>query len=163
MAQLSTLGGLHTFMPFITFTTDRIVRRLRWVVVCVTLSDKFVTILGQSHAYWLHPQRANEGNHLVRYFLSRGLPAYLLYSLAELSITFLLISILPRRLALVLIFTAIFGHFFGACTWLAYYWHFGACSPIIYGIILGVVLVPLVFSAPEKPSLEKLSSNDPAA
>jgi hypothetical protein len=144
-------------------TTDKIVRRLRWVVVCVTLSDKFVTLLGQPHTYWLHPERVNEGNHLVRYFLSRGLPAYLLYSLAEFSITFLLISILPRRLALVLSFTAIFGHFFGAGTWLVYVWHFGVTAPMIYSVVLSAALVSLAFPTPEKPNVEKLSSNESAA
>jgi hypothetical protein len=83
--------------------------------------------------------------------------------LVYISVVFFLVSILPRRLALVSIFAFIFGHYYGASGWLEYYWHFGINAPIIYGIILGVVFVQLAFSTPDKKKTKNLLSDDPAA
>ena len=145
------------------FTTDKNVRQLRWVMVGAMLFDKSNTLLGQPSAYWSHPYAANEGNSFFRLFLSHGWPTYLLFSVLYISVIFLLVSIIPRRLALVSIFTFILGHYFGASTWLSYRWHFGITGPIIYGIILGFAFVLLAFPTPATNSTEKILSDEPAA
>jgi hypothetical protein len=150
-------------MPSFKFTTDRIVKRLRWVMVCAMLFDSCVTLLSQPRSYWHHPETVIENNHFFRYFFGQGLPVYLLTILVYIVVTFLLVSIVPRRLALVGVFSFILGHYYGASTWLNYRWHFGINAPIIYGIILGVVFVQLAFSTPDKPILEKVLSNEPDA
>jgi hypothetical protein len=150
-------------MPFMKFTTDTSVRRLRWVMVGAMIFDKLNTLLGQPSAYWHHPEAANEGNAFFHLFLSRGLPTYLLFSAVYITVIFLLVSIIPRRLALVSIFAFILGHYFGASTWLSYRWHFGITGPIIYGIVLGVVFVLLAFPTPNKTNAKNLLSDDPAA
>ena len=76
---------------------------------------------------------------------------------------FLLVSIIPRRLALVAIFAFILGHYFGASTWLSYGWHFGITGPIIYGVVLGFVIVMLAFPAPDKTDTKNLLSTEPDA
>ncbi|HTB84062.1 MAG TPA: hypothetical protein VK742_10445 [Candidatus Sulfotelmatobacter sp.] len=144
------------------FTIDTIVRRLRWIMVGAIIFDKLNTLLGQPGAYWNHPEAANEGNAFFRLFLSRGLPAYLLFSLVYIAVIFVLVSIIPRRLALVSIFAFILGHYFGASTWLSYRWHFGITAPIIYGIILGVLIVLLAFPTPDRTNTKNLASADPA-
>jgi len=161
--QLSTSGDLHTFMPFFRFTTDKIIKRLRWLMVFTILFDKFNTLVGQPSRYWHHPEAVREGNHLVHYFMSRGLPAYIIFSLVYMSLAFFIVSIIPRRLAIIGLVATILSHFFGACTWMCYYWHFGPCIVAIYGIILGVVFVQMAIPTPDKMSTHNLSSNDPAA
>jgi hypothetical protein len=151
------------FISFMKFTTDTVVRRLRWVMVGTMIIDKLNTLLGQPSAYWHHPEAANEGNAFFHLFLSRGLPTYLIFSLIYISVIFLLVSTIPRRLALISIFAFILGHYFGASTWLAYRWHFGITAPIIYGIILGVIFVLWAFPTPNKTSKENLLSHEPAA
>src|SRR5581483_9641285 len=132
-------------MSFFKLTTDTSVNRLRWVMVGAMLFDKLNTLLGQPDAYWQHPTVTNEGDPFFRFFLSRGLPVFLLFSLIYISVIFLLVSVVPRRLGLVIAFAFILGHFLGASTWLAYRWHFGVAGPILYGIILSVVIVLSAF------------------
>src|SRR5580658_5927655 len=128
-------------MTFFKPTADRIVRRLRWVMVGAMLFDKLNTLLGQPSSYWQHPATANEGDTFFHFFLSRGLPVYLLFSLVYILVIFFLVSVVPRRIGLVVVFAFILGHFLGASTWLAYHWHFGVTGPIVYGIILSVFIV----------------------
>jgi hypothetical protein len=132
-------------MRFFKFTTDVIVKRLRWVMVCVMLFDNLNTLLGQSSNYWRHPETVDEGNHLTHFFISRGYMSFCLYELAYMALAFLLVSLVQRQFALVIIFAFILGHYYGASTWLYDRWHFGTQGPIIYGIILGVILVLLAF------------------
>jgi len=54
---------------------------------------------------------------------------------------FLLVSILPRRAALIAIFSFLFGHFFGATNWLAIRWHLGTNSSSIYALALAPMIV----------------------
>ena len=132
-------------MAYFNLTTDNTVKRLRWVMVGAMLFDKANTILGQPDSYWQHPATANEGNVFFRFFLSHGLPVYLLFSLVYIVGIFLLASVLPRRCSLVVIFSFILCHFLGASTWLAYGWHLGIAGPIIYGIVLSVLIVVSAF------------------
>ncbi|HZF01341.1 MAG TPA: hypothetical protein VE344_05530 [Methylomirabilota bacterium] len=150
-------------MKFFKFTTDKITKRLRWVMVCVILFDKFNTLLGQPNTYWQHPETVDEINRGVHYFLSKGLPIYLLDSLITISLLFLFVSIISRKIALIVIFTVILNHYFGASFWLCYHWNFGIGGPLIYGIILSTIIVLLVFPTPDKTSSEKSFPNKPDA
>lgn len=132
-------------MPFFNLTTDKTVKRLRWVMVGAMLFDKANTLLGQPDSYWQNPATANEGNAFFHYFLSCGLPVYLLFSLVYLAGIFLLVSVLPRKCSLIAIFAFILGHYLGASTWLDFHWHLGIAGPIIYGIILSAFIVCAAF------------------
>ncbi len=140
-------------MPLFKFTTDQIVKRLRWVMIGAILFSMVNTLLGQPVNFWHDPETAlrgdglsiyNETNHTFDFYLGLGWQAYLITSLIYLSGAFLLVSILPKRVALITIFSFIFGHFFGATNWLATRWHLGIIASSIYGL----VLVPIIiFSA----------------
>ena len=132
-------------MAFFKPTADKAIKRLRWVMVGAMLFDKMNTLLGQPSSYWQHPTTADEGDAFFHFFLSRGLPVYLLFSLVYVVALFLLVSVLPRKLSLIVAFTFILCHFLGASTWLAYRWHLGIAGPIIYGIILSVLIVLSAF------------------
>ena len=142
-------------MAFWKFTTDSAVKRLRWLMVGSILFDKLCTLLGQPSTYWQDPNTADEINKGWHYSLSQGWQFYLLISIITVVVLFLIVSLIPKRIALVVIFTVILNRYFGASFWLCYHWHFGVGGPLIYGIILSMILVWLVFP--------KSLSNDPDA
>jgi hypothetical protein len=150
-------------MTFFKFTTDKTVRRLRWVMVFTMLFDIFLTLLGQPSSYWLHPDTLSEGNSQTYYYLAKGISAYATYELILILVLFLLASTLPRKLALILILYKSFAHYFGACTWLDYHWHLGGNVCSTYAIILGFVIVQLVFPTPQKATKDELLLNEPDA
>jgi hypothetical protein len=127
------------------FTSDTVVKRLRWVMVCVILFDFLVTWLGQPGTYWLHPETANEGNSLFKYFMAHGLGVYVPFVLAYIAVAFLVASMGCKRGALIAIFSYILGHYFGACSWLANHWGLGTTSIVVYGILLATIVVRLAF------------------
>lgn len=128
-------------MALFKFTADKSVKRLRWVMVSAMVFDKLNTLLGQPSAYWQHPTVTDEGNAFFGFFLSRGLPVYLIFSLVYVVAVFLLVSVVRRKISLMILFSFILCHFLGASTWLAYRWHLGVAGPIVYGIILSVLIV----------------------
>jgi hypothetical protein len=137
-------------MPLIKFTDEQITRRLRWVMIGVMLFSIVNTLAGQPESFWLHPETAirgdglsiyNETNHTFDFFLGLGWQAYLIASLVYLSGAFLLVSVLPKRAALITIFSFILGHYFGATNWLAVRWHLGINAPSIYGVVLVTIIV----------------------
>ena len=150
-------------MRFFKFTTDKITKRLRWVMVATYLFDNFVTILGQPNIYWQHPKDAVEMNQGIYHSLSRGLPFFIFYELVLMFLAFAFVSIIPRKVALIIILIVILNHYFGASTWLCYHWGFGNGAAFIYGIILSTMIVLLVFPTPNKTSSEKSSPNKPDA
>jgi hypothetical protein len=79
---------------------------------------------------------------------------FCLYELGYMAATFVLASIVPRQLGLVVILAFILGHYYGASTWLAHRWHFGTQGTVIYGIILAAIVVRLAFPPPSKPNAE---------
>ena len=121
-------------MRSLKFTTDKTVRRLRWVAVWTIFFDDFNTLLGQPASFWQHPESADEFNRLTHFFISHGWLAYCLEQLVYAAGTFLLASILPRRCALVMLFALILGHFDGASSWLAHRWGFGTTGMVVYAI-----------------------------
>jgi len=139
-----------TVMPIFTFTTDPIVKRLRWAMLGIMLFSVINTLSGQPESFWHHPETAirgdglsiyNETNSTFNFFLGYGWLPYLITSLIYLSVALLLVSILSRKIALVAMFSIIFGHYFGATNWLAVRWHLGINSSNIYGLVVAPVIV----------------------
>ena len=87
------------------------------------------------------PATASEHNQFIRLFVIQGCWPFVLWSLLYVAGAFFAVSILPRRFALVTLFSFILGHYFGASSWCVYYWGCGSKGAIIYGIILAAVLV----------------------
>ena len=110
-------------------------------MVCVILMDTTNTLLGQPKSYWQHPATAMEHNRFMRLFVAQGYLPFALWSFLYVAGAFFLVSILPRRLSLIILFSFILGHFFGASTWWVYRWGYGNKASVIYGIILAVILV----------------------
>ena len=108
------------------------------------------TLAGQPDSYWHHPETAIRGdglsiynttNHTFDFYLGHSWQAYLITSLIYVLGAFLFVSLLPRRAALIAIFSFLFAHFFGATNWLSTRWHFGTNSSSFYGLVLFPIIV----------------------
>jgi len=151
---LGMMLALWVFPP--AHTNDSIGRRLRWVMTAAILFDFIVTLLGQPHSYWLHPETVNEADPFFGFFLLRGWIAGVAFYLVYLCATFLLVSVAPRTTALLCSFALLFGHFSGASSWLFFRWRLGMQAPILYGVLLSTFIVLLVF-----PTVEALKQPRP--
>jgi hypothetical protein len=145
------------------FTEDCLVKRLRWVMVGAMLFSAINTLLCQGESFWRNPETAIRGdglsihnltNHTFEFFLGNGWQAYVAACLVYFAGAFLLVSVLPRRAALIAIFSFLFGHFYGATNWLAVGWHLGVQGPAMYAIALSTVLVVAAFAVPGAAHLD---------
>lgn len=130
-----------------------IVRRLRWVMLAVILFDIAITLYSQPASYWTDPSTVEEGNRLFHLIMAKGYKVSLLVDVFYVGGSFLLVSILPWRLALLLLLSLVLGHFFGASTWLCFYYQLGAKAMVLYGVLVSAVLVFVGFPL-KKPKAE---------
>jgi hypothetical protein len=120
-------------------------KRLRWVMLAVILFDNLNTLFGQPATYWLHPETVQEGNRLTHIFISKGWAWFVGYEIIYMSVAYLLACIPSSRIALTIMLSFIFGHYYGASTWLAHRWGLGTEGTVVYAIALSFVLVIAVF------------------
>src|SRR5579871_1459864 len=139
------------------FTPGPTVNRLRWVMIGAMLFTMFITLAGQPARFWLHPEHAIRGdgrgihdpvNHAFEFFLSYGWQPYVVSCLIYFALAFLLVSILPRRAALITVFSSIFGHYYNACNWLAVHWHLGFTGVAYYSLLLSAAVAFSLFPLP---------------
>jgi hypothetical protein len=132
--------------------TDQIIKGLRWIMVGTILLDMTNTLIGQPIDYWHHPEFVHEANLVSRFFLIKGWYAYAFFwmGLCNCLLPFLLVSVLPRKWALITIFYLILGDFNGASNWFFYEWRMGIESTVIYGIMLSFIIVWLAFFSKHK-------------
>jgi len=134
-------------MTFFKFTTDKIVRRLRWTTLLVMLLDAVITVIGQPASFWHDPSTTTEANSIVRFFLARGIIPYLLVGSLYIAGTLFIASITPKRIGLTILFFTILGHSFGFTTWLRYHFH---CSTSISLLRLGIAALIMLAVYQEK-------------
>jgi hypothetical protein len=141
-------------MPTTILTNDEIVKRLSLVMICVMLFGILISLSGQPGSYWHHPETAIRGdglsiynptNRTFEFFIGQGWLPYLIASLIYLSAAFLIVSFLPRTAALIVIFSFIFGHSYGAINWLAVRWQLGIGASSIYSVALSALIVYSAF------------------
>src|SRR4051812_36133099 len=138
--------------------SDEKMRRLRWVMLAVIFFDNINTLFGQPTTYWMHPETVQEGNRLTHIFISKGWTWFVGYEIVYMSVAFLLACIPSRRIALTIALSFIFGHYYGASTWLADRWHLGTEGTVIYAAVLSAVLVVTVF----RPNLDDVAHDKKA-
>lgn len=160
---MQTQPGLNTGLnntdrPIRKVITDRIIKRLRWVMFLAILVDGMVTLIGQPPAYWQNAAAAWEENKVFRPLLAHGWLPFASCGLLYATAATALVSILPNLPGLAALFSLIMGHFFGASTWIAYNFGYGINGAILYGCCLAV-LVALALNAPPEP----VSPNAPPA
>jgi hypothetical protein len=80
-------------------------------------------------------------NEFMRIFVHLGGLPFVLSSLFYVAACFALVSMCPRKLGYMIMFSATLGHFFGASTWMVYHWGFGVQAAVIYGILISIGFV----------------------
>jgi hypothetical protein len=132
---------------------------MRLVMIGVIIFNVVLTLAGQPKDFWQHPEIAIRGdglsiynatNHSFDFFLGHGWLAYLICVLVYVSLAFMLVSVLPRMVALITIFSFIFGYFFETTNWLVVRWHLGFFGTLFYGIALSYIIVSWAFSVLNK-------------
>lgn len=145
-------------MSLIKLTGDEMVKRLRWLMAALIVFSMANALTGQPDGYWHNPLLAIRGdglsisnptNQTFEFFLNSGWVPFGAAALVYLVAMFLLASVLPRKLALTFIFSAIFGHYYGASNWLAVRWHLGIAGPSCLGFILVMLIVFTAFPTDE--------------
>lgn len=121
-------------------------------MIGVILFDIIITLYSQPTSYWADPSTVKEGNRLFHLIMSKGYKVSLLVDVFYVGGSFLLVSILPWRLALLLLFSLVLGHYFGGSTWLCFYYQFGAKAMVLYGVLLSAVLVFVSFPLQKRKS-----------
>jgi len=108
-------------MTFPRFTTDKVVRRLRWVVLLVMLVDAAFTLIEQPPTFWHDSRVVDEINPLVRFFLVRGVFIYALVGSLYVIGSLILASVMPRKIGVAFLFFLLLEHFWGITSWIVYY------------------------------------------
>ena len=77
---------ISTFIAFNFFheinpDTDKIIKRLRWIMIITMVLDFINTLISQPHSYWLHPNTVHEGNAISYFFLSKSRYYFAAYDL----------------------------------------------------------------------------------
>ncbi len=119
------------------------ITRLRWLLVILIAVDVALTLAGQPSGFWGGSGTIKEANPLFAWFLAKGLVPFLVFMAAYSGALFWVVVVLPRRAGLVVLLSFVFGHYFGASSWLMYHLKLGILAPVLYGILLAVTLVVL--------------------
>ncbi len=142
-------------MVQLKFPKDNIVNRMRWILVGTIVCCFINTLIGQSTKYWHNPETAiradglsiyNPTNHAFDFFIGYGWFTYIVTCVVYLTVVFLLVSLLPKRLALITIFSFIFGYFFVVTNWIAIRWHLGMIAVPLFAIVLSPFIVFNLFT-----------------
>lgn len=126
--------------------------RLRWLLVPIIGADTTVTLLGQPASYWSKPLTGEEGNDLFAWFLVRGPGFFLVTSAGYILFAVLVVTFLPRRLALAGFLAYTLGHFFGACSWLSYHFGCGMWLIVTYAIGLSLLIASELRAEESRPA-----------
>jgi hypothetical protein len=126
---------------------EKILNRLRWIMIATIVIDAANTLRGQPLTYWTDPSTANEHNPFVRFFAHLGYQPFILYWVIYAAAAFFIVSRVPRRFAPIATFAFILPHYFGAASWWVYTWGYGQNAATVYGFALAVVLGALVSGA----------------
>lgn len=129
-----------------------VVRRLRWLMLGVILFDMAITLIGQPASYWTDPSTVHEENDLYHIIMSKGIGFLFVTDLIYLTSSFFLVTFLPLRLALILCFSLILGHFFGGASWICFRYQWGVAGMVAYAIVLSAILAVLLCRPHKEPT-----------
>jgi hypothetical protein len=124
-------------------STNPYTLRLKYVALLALFIDVTVTLLGHPAGYWSNPKLTNEGNEMFKHFALSGGSAFLGSLAVYAIVVFLGLKYFPGRVALIACYAFILGHFFGASTWISYYFKFGVEGVVYYAIGLSTLIVVL--------------------
>jgi hypothetical protein len=135
-------------------TEADLVTRLLAITIVLIAASAVLTLAAQPSSFWSLPQTAvrfdglaihSSTNPMFDFFLGRGWPAYLagvsLYGAA----VWLMVAVLPKRLAMVAEFTVILGLSYSGSNWIIVRWHTGIGGAALYVAAVAIALAAAVF------------------
>jgi hypothetical protein len=126
-------------------TTDPILKRLRWLMILVIFIDGVVTIVARDRGFWRELDTSGGAGKILYPVLQHGYLGVAAFSLAYAGVAFALVSLLPRRLAVVVLFSYVLAHYASASTWFSCAFHYGVKASIIYGVLIALAISSLGF------------------
>lgn len=136
----------------------RLVSRLLGTTVILIAAGAVLTLAAQPSTFWSLPQTAvrfdglaihSSTNAMFDFFLGRGWTAYLACVFLYAATVWLMIAVLPRKLAMVAEFTVILGLSYCGSNWIIVRWHTGTGGGALYVAGVAIVLVAAVFPSVE--------------
>lgn len=119
----------------------QVIRRIRWVMIGMILFDIAVTYAGQPSSYWKDPSTVQEGNRLWHSVMTKGPGPAVAGNIAYLVLAYALASLPTWRLAGLFTAAFMFGHFFGASTWITYHFKLGAMGMVVYALFAAICVI----------------------
>jgi hypothetical protein len=154
----SSVNACSPEVGMVQTTEAGLVSRLLGITIVLIAAGAVLTLAAQPSSFWSLPQTAirfdglairSSTNPMFDFFLGRGWPAYLsgvsLYGAA----VWLMVSVLPKRLAMVAEFTVILGLSYCGSNWIIVRWHTGIGGAAIYVAAVSIVLALAVFPSVE--------------
>jgi len=107
----------------LTHAKSPIVSKARWVMLAAIASSGMLTLWGQPQIFWSDATKAIRGdglsihattNPVFDFFLGHGALPFIETNLLYMTVAFFAVSRLPRMIALIAIFSAVFAHGYSA-------------------------------------------------
>jgi hypothetical protein len=150
----------NAVIPSVDETRSHALMRLCWLMALTTAIDAIFTLIGQPASYWQNHAMVHEANPLARFFLEQGWWAYAAYILVFIAVPWRLALRAAPVIGWAIAFGMAMGGFFGGSNWLFYEWRLGLQAPVVYGALLSLIIVGLIFKRDQEgdPLRRKRSS-----
>ena len=131
----------------------RLVSRLLGATIILIAAGAVLTMAAQPPSFWTHPQTAirfdglaihSSTNPMFDFFLGHGWMAYLVGVTLYAAAVWLMVAVLPKRLAMVAEFTVILGLGYCGSNWVVVRWSTGTGGAEIYISAVAILLVVAV-------------------
>jgi hypothetical protein len=122
------------------FTTDKVIRRLCWIVPFIMLVDAAFTLFGQPSSFWSDSSNTNEIDPVARFFLVRGVLPYIFWVVLRIVLVLFTASITPRKVGLTILFFFLLEHFWGITSWILYYYHWSDWLQNAFELTIAVLI-----------------------
>jgi hypothetical protein len=149
-------------------TQNNLVRRLLGTTLLMIATNAALTLIAQPPSYWRSPQSAirfdrlpihSSTNPMFDFFLGHGWHAYLACVTLYATAVWFVMSLLPKKLALIAELTIILGLCYSGSNWIVNHWNTGTGGAMLYvaavAILLANVVVPIV-AQPNRTDLSRL-------
>lgn len=136
-------------------TEARLVHRLLGITILLIAAGAVLTLAAQPPSFWSHPETAirfdglaihSSTNPMFDFFLGHGWIAYLASVFVYAAGAWIMVSVLPKKLAMAAEFTLILGLCYCGSNWVVVRWNTGTGGAMLYvsavAILLTAALLP---------------------
>ena len=134
-------------------TQNNLVRRLLGTTLLMIATNAALTLIAQPPSYWRSPQSAirfdrlpihSSTNPMFDFFLGHGWHAYLACVTLYATAVWFVMSLLPKKLALIAELTIILGLSYSGSNWVVNHWNTGTGGAMLYVAAVAILLANAV-------------------